>query len=174
MNDKLKYIYDDIYRWLIFAEAKNTGFLAVVGFIIDFLLKEKEKLLLYFDFFFYIFFVWSLFILLILIGSFIPFLNQRQFISNYAYKSYKRLLSDNQIFYINIFLIDYGKPNNRTVEDLLGISNNAVITDFDSSLVTQIKETARVTTIKYTLFNFAIKNFFFMCFFYLINIVLCA
>lgn len=180
MVDKLKYIYDDIYRWLIFAEAKNLGFLAILGFILELLLNEKEKLLFYFDFFFYIFLFFCLLILLILVVSFVPFLNRSAWICRMAYRIYANKITENQIFYINIFLVDYEHKFNSnseeqlSVESLLELNDVAEIDNFTVSLVTQIKETAKVATIKYALFHLATKVFFGELFLYIFNIFLCA
>lgn len=45
MQEDLKYIYDDIYRWLIFAEAKNGALLTFITAVMGIILSNGIKVL---------------------------------------------------------------------------------------------------------------------------------
>ena len=176
MKDELKYIYDDVYRWLVFAEAKNLALFAIMGVILEFLFGGNGTDFLYNKEFFYLICFCVLIIIVFLIISFVPFLNKNAYICKKIYEQYKKMYSDNSIFYINIFLTDYKSsidPTAVSVEVLLDCKGKT-LSKMELSLITQIKETSRVAAVKCGLFNWAVNIFLAMIIIYVLSILLCA
>ncbi|EOC99334.1 hypothetical protein [Caldisalinibacter kiritimatiensis] len=159
MEDKLNSVYNDIYNWLIFAEAKNAALLTLNSSLLFFSFKFINTkvscipvLLIY------------LFIILILISSiiclitFIAKLYQNDFIEKCIinklgtpslednilyYKDIAKYSIDN---YYNTFFKKYNVNNNLNTNEITYLKD----------LINQIIIISKITYKKYFLFNIAI------------------
>lgn len=151
MEEKLKYIYDDIYRWLIFAEAKNLALITILLFFIEKMYKSAfNDLQLPYKTIIFIFISLSC---LLLIVSLIPFLNNNDIIKKcvrFKYEKYSKI--DNIIFYGTIFY----KIN--SYEGIIKqLNDSEELSKFEHDLINQIKETASVALIKIWFFDTAMR-----------------
>ena len=160
MLNEIKKIYEENIQWLNFAELKNgallTVSLAVLAFVSQIDINSYLKCILMICF--------SL-LCLICMTSFIPFLNQSKWIKEqvrrkYATK-YGSLLDNNNniIFYVNIFLSN----TNDYKLALIDVINNGQAYDFkklENNYIFQLFQICTISSIKYYIFNFAVKIFF--------------
>lgn len=151
---ELKDIYSDISDWLKFAEAKHAAFIAagiaIVAVILDKFKEVNSQSV-------------SAILVLILcmfpsLFSQIPFLNQNKTLINIVVKHYcKSNIAKNNVFYLSIFIRSQIDCDAFRTEYL----NEIGVTEFDDALVNsyldQIIDVSKVASIKYWLFDFAVK-----------------
>lgn len=162
MNNYLKCIYDDIYRWLVFAETKNAAFLTFVSVFMGWIIGSKDNMLIYNNFIKIFLIVLCTMVIIILIVSYVPFLNSSRFLQECMYHYYIDKKNDNYMFYLNIFLYVYEQNylNGTKFKQILcneyGILQEQ-LSKFEKDLIMQIEATSSIATIKYYCFNVAIK-----------------
>lgn len=154
MEEKLKYIYDDVYRWLIFAEAKNGAFITILLVLIERITSSsnaKQWLPLKCCILFFV--VVSI---IILASSFIPYLNNCQFIKKRIDKKYcTKFHSKNAIFYGSIYFLI--KENKYSEIVKRKYHSNTELKDFEKDLVDQIGEVSETVLIKIWFFERTVK-----------------
>lgn len=154
MEDKLKYIYDDVYRWLVFAETKN-------GVIVTILLVLVERITSncntkQWNLFKYCVLFFIIVSILILAFSFITYLNNCEFIKkSIARKYYKKFYMKNTIFYGSIYFWSKEKKYTEIIKEKY--NSNVELNFFEKDLVEQIGEVSEVTLIKIWFFEMAVK-----------------
>lgn len=158
---ELKYIYDDNYRWLVFAEAKHV---AIVTFLVAAisLLHDKDSVLFIDNILRYSIMFLLCISLLISLSSFLPWLNRNNFCVTIC-KKYIKIHDENPIFYRSIF-------NMSLKESCMGFAdryydclyekycnNNRGLIEANDDIINQIIDISKVTTIKYYLFYLSLK-----------------
>lgn len=149
----LRNIYDDISRWLVYAEAKHVALITISLFFLT----------QFFDNFELFFRLSPPIIIIILFGlacvtlvmsffSFIPFLNHARFMKYFASCIYKKYHSKNGLFYLSVFLMEYREENGY--ENYIKMKWNInVLTPLEEDYIQQIKEVSQVVTIKNAIFK---------------------
>lgn len=173
IEDRLKYIYDDIYRWLIFAEAKNLALtticLVIIGNVMSNNFNINSK-------WFPVSLCTVIFLGLacvLLICSMIPFLNNNNLIKKCVKKRYYKYRDSNSaIFYGSIFYKHIESTYRNIVNELN--SDNNDLNKFEEDLVQQIEETSTVTIIKIWFFDITIKLLLFGICIFLIVFIICT
>lgn len=173
IEDKLKYIYDDIYRWLIFVEAKNIALITICFVIIENVMSDNFNInSKWFPVSLCIVIFLSLACAL-LICSMIPFLNNNSMIKKCVKKRYCKYENSNSaIFYGSIFYKHVGNTYRNILKKLS--DSNANLNKFEEDLVQQIEETSTVTLIKIWFFDITIKLLLFGICSFLITFIICA
>lgn len=173
IEEKLKYIYDDIYRWLVFAEAKNLSTVTICLVIIGDVLSNNFNVnSRWFPVSLCIVVFFSLACIL-LICSMIPFLNNNKLVKKYVKKKYcKYNLSTNTIFYGSIFFKHINNTYKNIVMQLY--NNNTNLNKFEEDLLQQIEETSTVALIKICFFDATLKLLLFGICISLVVVIICA
>lgn len=161
-HTEVKYIYDDNYRWLIFAEAKHIAMVTVIISLITFL-NDKDGLVYFDDVIITcsVMVLWGI-SLLISLSSFLPWLNRSRFLLRRC-KTQNKEVAINAFFYSSIFNMamensDLGFPNkyydylfeNYCIGDKKLIKAN-------KDIINQIVDISKITTIKCYLFDLSLK-----------------
>ena len=154
MEDKLKYIYDDVYRWLVFAETKNGVFVTILLVLIERITSSSNAKQWYpFKYCVLTFIVIST---IILFSSFIPYLNNCEFIKkSIAKKFYKKFHSKNAIFYGSIYFLSKEKKYSEIIKRKY--NRDVELNDFEKDLLIQIEEVSEIALIKIWFFGSAVK-----------------
>lgn len=151
----LKDIYNDNIQWLNFAELKNGALVTVTGVICGIIIQLEIPLYVK------VILVCICAIILFVGGlSFTPFLNTKKMIVGYAKKAYqkkgyKNVIDDvNIVFYVNIFLSeedDYTYALQSTLTACNGFCK------LEKTYIRQIIQIAKIASIKYFIFESALK-----------------
>lgn len=154
MEEKLKYIYDDVYRWLVFAETKNGAFVTILLVLIERITSSSNSQQWYpFKYCILSFVVVST---IILASSFIPYLNNCEFIKkSIAKKYYNKFHSKNAIFYGSIYFWSKEKKYSEIVKRKY--NRDVELNNFEKDLVNQIEEVSETALIKIWFFESAVK-----------------
>lgn len=152
---EMKDIYSDISEWLKFAEAKHAGFfaagIAIIAIILDKCQGINTQSCLAV--------IISVLLMLPSLISQIPFLNTHPFFIRKTIKHYgKKNILKNNVFYLSIFLWSQADLNTFKVEYLnqMGATDHSTV--LLNSYLNQIIEVSKVASIKYYLFEVAVKN----------------
>lgn len=185
ITDELKNIYADVSEWLKFAETKHAALFAfwtalLIGVLTSDYCNTLDICLRYFI------------IIVIMIGgifnliSFVPFLNQCMRLKKRCYDIYHNTRG-NRIFYKSIFIDTFCDSGNtedsiKKYQDLLGITfeeeeNKRILKDDTGILkdyIRQIIEVSQVATIKFYIFDLAIRYTCIVFFIFLIVLIVGA
>jgi len=154
MEEKLKYIYDDVYRWLVFAETKNGALVTILLVLADRIASSSDSKQWFLPKYCILSFVVASTV--ILASSFIPYLNNCEFIrKSITKKYYKKFHSKNTIFYGSIYFCSKEKKYTDIVKRKY--NSNAELNNFEKDLVDQIEGISEITLIKIWFFENAIK-----------------
>ena len=159
---ELKDIYNDNIAWLNFAEVKNGALLTLTGIILTTFYNLSNCIWLK-----SIFVSLCIFIILINVCSFIPFLNNNILVKKLAKKYYQwcKFKSTNKqnniIFYVSVFLSD--NDTNEYENVILHFFNANNLSPIQKNYIEQIKQISIIASIKYFFFTIAVLNFLFMC-----------
>lgn len=107
----LRNIYDDISRWLVYAEAKHVALITISLFFLTQLFENFELLYRLSPLIIIILFGLNIITLVMSFFSFIPFLNHASFMKEFASSMYKNYHSENGLFYLSVFLMEYREEN---------------------------------------------------------------
>lgn len=149
---ELKTIYTDISNWLKFAEAKHAAFIAVIIGILSLVKDIHETTICGIGIFV------TLCMGLPSIIAQMPFLNRKDFIRKSVTKYYRnKRINSNILFYLSIYLESQKGRQQFKTEYLarMGVSNSENI--FIDSYLEQIIDISEIATIKYYLFEVAMK-----------------
>lgn len=159
---ELKYIYDDNYRWLIFAEAKHAAILTFLVSVIA-IFNNKEGILYFNNLILRYLVIFLLCVsLLISFSSFLPFLNTNSFLINKC-KKYNRIVSKNSFFYKSIFDMSLNNSNRGFANEYydylfeMYCTNNRELITSNEDIINQIIDISQITTIKYYFFGLSLK-----------------
>lgn len=173
MEEKLKYIYDDIYRWLVFAEAKNIALITICLVIVENIISNAFNVE---SQWFPVSVCTVIFLSLcciLMICSMIPFLNNSRFVKRCAKNRYhKYKSSSNTIFYGSIFYKHMDNIYRNII--IQSYSNNTNLNKFEEDLIQQIEETSAVVLIKIYFFDATIKILLLGICSLLVTIIICA
>lgn len=156
---ELKDIYSDVSEWLKFAEAKHAGFfaagIAVVAIILDKCQGISVKSCLAI--------IIPILLMIPSLISQIPFLNQHPFLVRKTAQYYKKKniaenIMQNNVFYLGIFIRSQADLNMFKSEYLQQIRAEDQSDILLNSYLDQIIAVSKVASIKYYLFEVAVKN----------------
>lgn len=173
MEEKLKYIYDDIYRWIVFAEAKNLALITICLVIIENIISNAFNVESQWFLVSVCIVIFLSLGCILMICSMIPFLNNSKIVKKCAENKYhKYKSSSNTIFYGSIF---YKYMDNTYKNIIIQLySNNTNLEKFEEDLIQQIEETATVALIKIWFFDATIKILLLGICSLLVSVVICA
>ena len=152
VTDSLRNIYDDISRWLTYAEAKHIALITIILFWNSQLINPDGVFLSISPIIKVTFCIINCIVLLLSISSFIPFLNQTKYMINLANHVYKTIVEKNILFYLYIFQLEYENKGKYEAE-LQCCFNITQFSDLDKAYIMQICNISKVTTIKNALFK---------------------
>lgn len=159
MIDEIKIIYEENIQWLNFAELKNGALMTACIAI----LAVVSQLNIYF-YLKCVLMIFSALVSIVCMTSFIPFLNQNEWIKKLAKKKFKRknqssLKDNNIIFYVNIFLSDKDDYKKALIE-IVNNGKDYTFNRLENNYISQLMKISTIASIKYYIFNVAVKIFF--------------
>lgn len=153
MEEKLKYIYDDVCRWLIFAETKNGAFITILLVLIERITNSSNNRQWFpLKCCILSFIVISI---IILASSFIPYLSRCRIIKKHIDKKYVKFHIKNAILYGSIYFLSKENEYNKIVKRKY--NDNMELKDFEKDLANQIGEVSKIVLIKIWCFERAVK-----------------
>ena len=152
--ENLQKLYDDINRWLTFAEAKHVAIVTFVSFILSTFGEHLKLFKQVPGWIKWIFLCSNILIIIVAVGSFTPFLNCNSLCREASYKYFCERHKGNVLFYGAIFCMSEEGVYEEKMKKVLGKESFSRI---EQELVNQIKDVSGVACVKYFLFLVEMK-----------------